>query len=201
MSDHTHSDLSGTDPVAHAGCEAFERTLSLLDGVLEGEARSEAEGHAAACAVCAPLVAGWEPVSRALFDAFEDAAEAAKPDLAGMPDRVLARVFPSAPVEEAPTGGGLVEFFRRAQAWLLLGATAAALAFVLPALLETPEAPRTVATNAPPEPAPPLPAAVEDAPPYVVVRDLDFGEETDGMIYRTPRGGMTIIWVTENEGA
>ena len=34
----------------------------------------------------------------------------------------------------------------------------------------------------------------------VRVARAEFGD-AEGMVYRTPRGGMTIVWVTENEDA
>lgn len=188
MSDH----MLPSQDQTHAGCDAFEQTLALMDGLLEGAQRVEAQRHAGDCSLCGPMVADWAPVSQAFVRAFEDAAEAAKPDLAQLTDRVLAHVY--APVPRAEKDGFITRFLayaRRAQPWLLLGATAAALMLFLPSLLETPPTPAPVAEVTP----------AEEAPPVVVVRDLDFGDDSHGMVYRTPRGGMTVIWVTENEGA
>lgn len=192
MSDH-RLERPDEASVTEAGCASFEHTLALLDGLLEGAHRDEALRHAGDCPLCGPMVADWAPLSRSLVDAFEDAAEAAKPDLAALTDRVLARVAaPSAPPQEDGLVARFVAFARRAQPWMLLGATAAALALFLPALWQSPPAPAPVATVTPP--------VAEAPPPVVVVRDLDFGEDSNGMVYRTPRGGMTVIWVTENEG-
>lgn len=175
---------------APPGCHAFERTLGLIDELLEESMHEEALAHAQSCALCGPLVEGWPLISDALRSTFEDAAEAAKPDFRALTDRVMERVHPPAPanVGETPKRGFL-EFARRAQAWLLLGATTAALALVIPSLL----GPQSVEEGQ---------ASEQEEPPVMVVRDLAFGADTSGgMVYRTPRGGMTVIWVTENEGA
>lgn len=173
------------------GCDAFEQTLSLLDGLLDGADRTAALAHARDCAVCGPLADGWPELSDALHAAFEDAAEAAKPDLRALTDRVMEQLYPPAPPQRTlEPKRGLVDFIRRAQGWLLLGATAAALALVVPSLLGGPQGEGLEV------------AETQGEPPVMVVRDLAFGADTSGgMVYRTPRGGMTVIWVTENEGA
>lgn len=206
MSHHTPNERHIEDTLP-PGCESFEQTLSLIDGLLEGRARAHAEHHSASCTVCGPMVRGWAQVGNALLAGFEDAAEAAKPDFGPMTNRIIERTFParSGVAESAPLGAfaRFLEHARSAQAWVLLGATTLALALVVPSLIET--------TTTDPAANIAIAAALgtdsgadvtgEDTPPVMVVRDLTFGTESNGMVYRTPRGGMTVIWVTENEGA
>lgn len=208
MSHHRQNEQRNADATPPPGCEFFEQTLSLIDGLLEGDAQARAARHSTSCATCEPMVTGWASVSDALFATFEDAAEAAKPDFGAMTNRIIERAFPidSGVNESSPTGAfaRLVERARSAQAWILLGATALALVLVVPSFMKTTTKSlgtdtRTVAALATdPEPAAP---SEETPPPVMVVRDLSFGTESNGMVYRTPRGGMTVIWVTENEGA
>lgn len=212
MSHHTPSERQNmnpdTDTTPAPGCESFEQTLFLIDGLLSGNEKALAEHHSADCAICGPMVSGWASVSDALFASFEDAAEAAKPDFGPMTDRIIARTVPDRSVADAPAPasvfGRFFQYARGAQAWVLLGATGLALALVIPSLIKTtPDAsgedtPSIAAlTNNPSTQAP----GGTTPPPVVVVRDLSFGTESNGMVYRTPRGGMTVIWVTENEGA
>lgn len=192
-----------TETDAPPGCASFEQTMMLLDGLLSGDAQKTAQQHAAGCALCGPLAAEWTPIHDAFVRNLEDAAERAKPDLVRMPDRVFAAVAPPKKVEEPGLLDGLFGFLRGAQPWALLAATAAALALVLPAIFESkPAEPTTIAAVEPATPATPdTPADGEDGDrPVVVLRGLTFENDAQGMVYRTPRGGMTVLWVVENDG-
>ncbi len=172
-------------------CAAFEATLALVDGLLTGSAAAQARAHAPACAVCGPLVASWATTSAAFVAAFEDAAERAKPDLADLATRVLARVQPLRPTPkpvlsraEGPSLlSRLARFSRLVQAPVALAAAAVAIALVVLPLAKAPAAPTAVA-------AAPEPNDLE-------MHKLAF-DGADGMVFSTPTDHMTVIWVNEH---
>lgn len=195
---------SGRLPEEEApACPELESTLLLMDGALAGLARGAALGHARLCDVCGPLVSGWPAIAAGLQAHFEEAAELAKPGLAQMPARVL--------------GALEQERKRRLPSWLRapavrfpvyasLGA-AAVFVFVMQPLKPAPH-PLVVAQRpasvqlpaaAPAQVAPPAP--VEAVPENDChMHQLAF-DGADGMVYRTATDGMTVIWVTEHDGA
>lgn len=309
-------DPTGTQRTSpeEVGCDHFEQTLALVDGLLDAPSRPSARAHAGSCAVCGPLVEDWSRVREHLLLAFDDAAERAKPDLAGVADQVLARIDPPQQPRRSSPFAALRGWMRRYRPLLVAGLATAALALViLPrldegetfapqtaaridtevlleakaeepsipeppqavALAEEPEvaaeppadpAPRVTrkaapkATKTPPEPPPAkptglaglspqttrelrvfdTPATLEDlpeapefrlgssAPPRpepmarasasrvttaeqapstsvprtheLVMQHLSF-EASDGMVYRTSKEGMTVIWIHEHDGA
>lgn len=210
MAHHTPHEREEQDTTVSPSCTFFEQTLLLVDGMLEGDARKRATRHSSDCEVCGPLTGGWASVSNALRASFDDAAEAAKPDFGPMTNRIIERAFPANSAAGGTNSVGaftrLLEYARSAQAWVVMGATALALVLVAPSLMKTPSptsVDATESTAATVVSATTTSTASDDAspPPVMVVRDLSFGADSSGMVYRTPRGGMTVIWVTENEGA
>lgn len=218
MATHTHDSRAGADDAV--ACAAFERTLALVDGLLPETERAEAERHLGACATCAPVADGWSEISGALAAHFDAAAERARPDLARMADRVFAAVQP-APSSRVPVPVRVPEpavarpprlfarLFDRIQAPVALAAATAAIALALLPLLRSSPEPTGSASTAAVEAAAPgstLAAAADepaDVPPEsndCVVRQVSF-EGADGFVYRTDRGGMTVIWITEHDGA
>ncbi len=195
------------------GCSAFEATLSLVDGLLAGVERAAAEAHARACAICGPMVASWSTVSGELELHFEVAAEKAKPDLALVADRVLATVSVRRRVPEPAPVSALTRIFRAIgalQPHVALAAAAAAIILAVLPLANDSANPTVVASNATPEastvdqpgeegdslPPPGQLAGAND----LNVRQLAF-DGADGMVYRTQLDGMTVIWITEHDGA
>jgi hypothetical protein len=187
-----------------AVCPEFESTLLLMDGALAGMPRATALGHARACATCGPLVSDWPAVADALQAHFEDAAELAKPGLAEMPARVLAATARSQrwhlpqwvgnPLLRLPVYGSL--------------GVAAVLVFILqpkpapPPVVAQREPLRPAvltATSAPPV-APPAGSTESESENDCHMHQLAF-DGADGMVYRTATDGMTVIWVTEHDGA
>lgn len=190
------------DPAAEAGCPEFEGTLLLLDGALDGAPLARARAHADACALCGPMVAGWPALGRALSARFDDAAERAKPELVRLTDAVMRRTGPADRVEAAPGRLDAVwQAIRRYQPHVAFAAAAAAIALAVLPLATTPvstgPAPGVAVT------APVAPPPVGETPdrPVVVLRGVTFQNDAEGMVYRTPRGGMTILWVVEKEDA
>lgn len=167
-----------------AGCASFESTLALMDGELHGFARDAALDHARDCALCGPMVRGWDDTSHLMTAHFELAAERAKPDLSGLADRVLADLAPAA----RPAPGVWERLKQLLGGHQALGALAAAAAVV--ALVVWPQA-RMAESDAA--------GLVDDAAPYdVVVNRLAF-EGADGMMYRTAQGDL-VIWISEHDG-
>ncbi len=164
-------------------CAAFESTLALLDGAA-GAQRDAACAHAEGCPVCGPLVASWTVASASIVAAFEDAAERAKPLLAGLADRVLAEVQPARPTTSKSLWDRLLDFGRLAKAPLVLAAATAAVALVLVALVKSPG-------------TAPVQQAAAACAGEVEVDKLAFAPGTDGMVFNTATGHLTVLWVSE----
>jgi hypothetical protein len=143
------------------------------------------------------MVHGWAAAGAALRAGLEDAAELAQPDLVRVADRVFEQLDRDRRADaRAPEAGlwpRLVELFRRVQAPVALAAAAAAIALVLWPLARPGE--DVVASRLPVEASEP-----SEPTPAVVMNEISF-ENADGMIFRTRKGGMTVIWVNEFDGA
>lgn len=189
-SDPTRAPETGPErtPAEEAGCSEFEATLSLMDGLLEGPAEAAARAHADACALCGPMLKSWPSTANAVFSVFEDAAERAKPQLASVADRVLAQIPGKAPAAAPGLFARIFEALRQMQAPVTLMAAVAAIAIVLLPILKSGDG----VTGGQPTGKAPVTAAVE-------MSEVEF-EHADGMVYRTRKGGMTIIWVSEHDG-
>lgn len=146
----------------------------------------------------------WAPIGVALRDGFEDAAERAKPDLAGVSARVFARLDAERPKAHENTGlfAGLLALLARLQPHLALAAaTAAIVLVVLPLAKDAPDAADPVAGGPVPAPVEPLAAVVElDLPTSVELRRIAF-DNSDGLVFHDPGTDSTVIWVNEYDGA
>lgn len=176
------SNSAGTDPAP--GCTSFEATLAFVDGLLADDEARRAEAHAHDCALCGPMVSGWAEVSGALVRSMDDAAEIAKPDLAGLADRVLARV--AAPKPAPAFGDRLLAFLSALQAPVALVAAAGAIAFVVLPMLADPAGPGLEV------------ATVLADPNDCHLHKLAF-DDADGMVMKAG-DNMTVIWISEHEG-
>ena len=193
MSNEKPQQDAARDDVVDADREAeLELLLALQEGRLEGPDFEMAQSVAGAESVDP---AAWKRVGGALRNRFEDAAEGAKPDLAGVADKVIARVLPPKPVVAPEEGlfAKILDVLNRFQPYVALAAATAALALVLTPMLTsapaTPDGPG-VAVTAPETP---------EAPTSVVLRRIAF-ESGQGMVYRLPESDLTVIWVDEYEG-
>jgi len=180
-------------------CAHFERTLALLDGI-SGADETAARAHARGCPVCGPLVEGWAAARTTFLADLEDEAERAKPNLAFVADRVLARVDAEAPCAATRSAAphGTAWLLRLVQPWAALAAAAAALAMVLWPLAHGPEKQQSIQQVAA------AAADDDDDDPALAgnvchIHKVTF-DDADGVVYRTARGGMTVIWISEHEG-
>jgi hypothetical protein len=185
--------MNHTPEIEEAGCARFESTLGLMDGILSGSAKAEAEQHAVSCPLCGPMLREWAPMSAALVHHFEDKAELAKPALAQMPDRVFAAI-------DRPKRVQAPSFFARLAAKLHLSpgqfgfvAAAAAVAVVLVPFAKT--GPGTIA----PSPSPSPVANAETSGGEFQVHELAF-DGAEGTVY-TAGDDMPVIWVSESDDA
>lgn len=181
-------------------CPEFESTILLMDGELTGASRAEALDHVRQCPVCDPLVRGWPAVAGLLDARFAEAAELAKPDLAGLASRVVVESEARTAAQNRLTSA--VQSRRVRLRSQLVGAMAAAAMTLVPSVSHGPmPAPVTAMPARPIEVAvlPPAAPPVDANPNDLHMHKLEF-DGADGMVYRTESDGMTVIWVTEHDG-